>query len=84
MNKRFKPNEDPDALRQKGLYVDVVNNDVNRAMRKLKKIIAADGLHKELREREYHKPGSVLRKEAKARAKSRNRRAIQERKELMG
>jgi len=36
-----------------GMQVEVKNNDVNRALRKLKKKIAEDGLMQDLRRREF-------------------------------
>ena len=55
----------------KGLKVTVVNNDVGRALRKLKKKIANDGLLQELRERQHYEKPSTKRKKAKAAAKKR-------------
>jgi small subunit ribosomal protein S21 len=55
-------------LRQKGLYVEVHNNDVNKALRKLKKLTQAEGLFQTLREREHFEKPSMTRKKAKARA----------------
>jgi small subunit ribosomal protein S21 len=56
---------------EKGLYVTVINNDVNRALRKLKKKINNDGLLKELRERQHFEKPSAKRKKAKAAARKR-------------
>ena len=36
-----------------GLYVEVRNNDVNKALRKFKKKVAEDGILQDLRKREY-------------------------------
>jgi small subunit ribosomal protein S21 len=55
-------------LRQRGLYVEVHNNDVNKALRKLKKITQAEGLFQTLRDRERFEKPSMKRKKAKARA----------------
>jgi len=55
----------------RGLVVTVVNNDVNRALRKLKKKVNNDGLLKELRERQYYEKPSAKRKKAKAAARKR-------------
>jgi small subunit ribosomal protein S21 len=54
-----------------GLYVEVRNNDINRAMRKLKKMINNEGIMKEVREREYFEKPSLKRKKAKAAARKR-------------
>lgn len=61
-----KPNQD-----NRGLYVEVHNNDVNRAMRKLKKLVNNDGLLKDVREKEYYEKPSLKKKKAKAAARKR-------------
>ena len=38
----------------KGLQVDVYNNDVNKALRKLKKKLADDGIMQDIRKREFY------------------------------
>ena len=53
---------------KQGLYVKVKNNDVNKALRKLKKMIAAEGLMQELRKREFYEPPSIRKKREKAQA----------------
>lgn len=65
MSDRFDDNE------QRGLYVKVKNNDVNKAMRKLKKMITAEGLMQELRKREFYEPPSIRKKREKAQARKR-------------
>lgn len=55
-------------LKQKGLRVEVHNNDVNKALRKLKKLVQAEGLFQTLRDREHFEKPSMARKKAKARA----------------
>jgi small subunit ribosomal protein S21 len=55
-------------IKQKGLRVEVHNNDVNKALRKLKKMTQAEGLFQTLRERERFESPSQQRKKAKARA----------------
>ena len=62
-----KPNQD----RNQGLYVEVHNNDVNRAMRKLKKMVNNEGLLKDLRDKEYYEKPSLKKKKAKAMARKR-------------
>lgn len=55
----------------KGLTVEVRGNDINFALRKLKKKVQEDGRIREVRERkEYEKP-TTKRKKARAAAKSR-------------
>lgn len=65
-------------LKQKGLYVEVHNNDVNKAMRKLKKIIQSEGVFQTLRDREYYEKPSMQRKKAKARAVKRWHKKLRE------
>ena len=55
-------------LKQKGTYVEVHNNDVNKALRKLKKVVQAEGIFQTLRERERFEKPSVKRKKQMARA----------------
>jgi small subunit ribosomal protein S21 len=63
------PNEDHQVVR--GMYVEVRNNDINRAMRRLKKMCNNEGIFKELRDREYFEKPSLRRKKAKAAARKR-------------
>ena len=67
-----------DRNEPRGLYVRVKNNDVNKAMRKLKKMITAEGLMQELRAREFYEPPSVKRKREKAQARKRWQRKLAE------
>ena len=55
----------------RGLSVDVYNNDVNKAIRKLKKKLQEDGLFQELREREFYTKPSEKRAKAKAAGRAR-------------
>ena len=71
-------------LRQKGLYVEVHNNDVNRALRKLKKTIQNEGIFQTLREREFYQSKGTKRKKAKARAVKRWQKKQREMKEFYG
>jgi small subunit ribosomal protein S21 len=71
-------------LRQKGLYVEVRNNDVNRALRKLKKTIQNEGIFQTLRERAHYQSKGVKRKKAKARAVKRWQKKQREMKEIYG
>ena len=57
------------------MSVEVHNNDVNKALRKLKKKIAEDGLLQDLRKREYYQSKGTKRrldKEAAIRRYKRN------------
>lgn len=52
----------------RGLTVKVKNNDVNKAMRKLKKLMQQEGIFQELRKREYYEKPTTKRKREKAQA----------------
>ena len=65
-------------LKQKGLYVEVRDNDVNRALRKLKKLVQGEGVMQTLREREGFERKGQKRKKAKARAVKRWHKKIRE------
>jgi small subunit ribosomal protein S21 len=71
-------------LRQRGLYVEVHNNDVNKALRKLKKMLQSEGLFQTLRERERFEKPSMKRKKAKARAVKRWAKKKKDLKEIYG
>ena len=63
--------QEVEAFMGRGLEVRVKNNDVNKALRKLKKLMLADGIFQELRSREYFEKPSMKRKREKAQAKKR-------------
>lgn len=71
-------------LKQKGTSVDVHNNDVNKALRKLKKLVQAEGIFQTLRERERFEKPSVKRKKQQARAVKRWQKKQRELKEIYG
>ena len=54
-----------------GLIVYVRNNDIDRALRKLKKMVNNEGVIKELKKREFYEKPSDRRRREKARAKKR-------------
>ena len=58
-------------IKQKGTLVEVHNNDVTKALRKLKKVVQAEGIFQTLRERERYEKPSVKRKKEQARAQKR-------------
>ena len=64
-------NSKKDETQIKGLSVDVYNNDVNKALRKLKKKLQDDGLFQTLRDREYYTKPSEKRAKAKAAGRAR-------------
>jgi small subunit ribosomal protein S21 len=68
-------------LRQKGTLIEVYNNDVNKALRKLKKVVQAEGIFQTLRERERYEKPSVKRKKQQARAVKRWQKKIKDLKE---
>ena len=55
-------------VRVTGLKVWVQHNDVDRALRKLKKKVANAGIVRELKEREYYEKPSERKRKEKARA----------------
>ena len=65
-------------VRQRGFFVEVHNNDVNKALRKMKKILQQDGIFQTLRERERFETPSMKRKKAKARAQKRWQKKLRE------
>ena len=54
-----------------GLYVEVINNDFNYALRKFKKKVQEDGLLQEYKERQFYTKPSEKRKRAKAAGRAR-------------
>tara|TARA_B100001057_G_scaffold433116_1_gene461788 strand:- start:64 stop:309 length:246 start_codon:yes stop_codon:yes gene_type:complete len=60
-----------DSDRKRGLYVEVRNNDVGRAMRKLKKLCNNEGMVKDMRKNEFYEKPSVIKKREKAQARKR-------------
>ena len=59
-----------------GAKIEVRNDDVNGALRRLRKVLERDNRQKELSKREYHEKGSIKRKRAKGQAKKRHNRSI--------
>ena len=64
-----KPPKRDDRI--KGLAVEVYNNDVNKALRKLKKKMQDDGILQDLRERQHYEKPSTKRAKAKAAGRAR-------------
>lgn len=60
MNKFHRDDHQP-----KGLRVEVHNNDLTKALRKLKKKIADDGIMQDIKTKEYFESKSVKRRKAK-------------------
>ena len=59
-----------------GLSVEVRNNNVEQAIRKLKKKLMNDGILQELRERQYFVSNTEKRLKAEAAARARHRKRI--------
>ena len=64
---KYRQNKKYDQPRTEGLMVEVRNNDVNKAMRKLKKKVQAEGILQEFKDRQYYiKPSEIKRRSKKA------------------
>lgn len=63
--------QEVEAFMGRGIEVRVKNNDVSKALRKLKKLMQQEGIFQELRQREYFEKPSLARKRKKAQAKKR-------------
>ena len=70
-----------DRTEKQGLYVEVRNNDVSRALRKLKKLVTQEGVIKEIRAKEYYEKPSLKRKKQKAEARKRWLKQLEKNKE---
>ena len=66
------------------MKVDVRNNNVDKALRILKKKLQQDGIFNELRNREHFESKGEKRRKAQAAAKRRQEKAIQKRLEEFG
>ena len=66
------------------MKVDVRNNNVEQAMRILKKKLQLDGLFNELREREHYVSKGEKRRRSRAAGRRRNLREQQKRKDELG
>jgi small subunit ribosomal protein S21 len=66
------------------MRIEVRNNNVDKAMRILKKKLTEDGFYNELREREYYESKGTKRRKAKAAAKRRSERDLKKRMEEQG
>ena len=68
---RYKPEK------IQGLKVEVVNDQVEKALRKFKKKVTESGLLQDLREREFYEKPTTARKKAKSQAKRRWQKKLQ-------
>jgi len=80
-NKPRKKNFDD---KPQGMTVTVRDNDVNKALRVLKKKLQRDGFFQELRERTFYESKGTKKRKAKAAATRRYKRKMQKRKEELG
>jgi|TARA_B100001094_G_scaffold124252_1_gene120096 small subunit ribosomal protein S21 len=60
-----------DEISKSGLYVEVRNNDVTRALRRLKKLVNAEGIIKDMRKKEFYEKPSAVKRREKAQARKR-------------
>jgi len=63
--------QDYDNFKKKGLRVEVRNNNVTKAWRKLKRLIQSEGVNLELRRRQYYEKPSERRRREKDMARKR-------------
>ncbi len=63
-----RDNRKPRPPKLPGMAVAVVDNNVERAMRKLKKMLLKEGVMQELRDRRYYMKPSFVKREDKKRA----------------
>ena len=54
-----------------GLYVEVRNNDVTRALRRLKKLMNSEGMIKDMRKHEFYEKPSAIKRREKQQARKR-------------
>jgi small subunit ribosomal protein S21 len=77
MNKDYKK----PSYEKRGLYVEVRGNDVARALRKLKKLVNAEGMVKDMRKKEFYEKPSAIKKREKAQARKRHLKELEKNKE---
>lgn len=77
-------NKKRDDNASRGLYVEVRNNDVGRAMRKLKKMMNNEGIIKDMRAKEYYEKPSLKKKKEKAAARKRWLKQVEKNREKWG
>jgi len=59
------------------IYIKVINNNIEKALRKLKKEVKETKLLLELKQNEYYRKPSEIRRERKAKAKIRQKKFIE-------
>ena len=78
------PRRNDNDQSNRGLCVEVRNNDVARAMRKLKKMCNNEGLFKDMRDKEFYEKPSLKKKKEKAAARKRWLKQVEKNKEKFG
>lgn len=63
--------EDNFYLNKKGLVVKVLNNNIEGALSRLKRLVNQEGITRELRKRRFYEKPTTLRRRKKAEAKVR-------------
>ena len=76
-----RPKMSSDINDRSGLYVEVRNNDVNRALRRLKKLMNQEGMVKDMRKKEFYEKPSIVKKRDKAQARKRWLKTVEKNKE---
>ena len=66
-----RPKMSSDINDRSGLYVEVRNNDVTRALRKLKKLMNNEGMIKDMHKNEYYEKPSAKKRREKQQARKR-------------
>tara|TARA_B110000046_G_C12963326_1_gene385521 strand:- start:15 stop:254 length:240 start_codon:yes stop_codon:yes gene_type:complete len=75
---RYHKNEE---IKKSGLYVEVRGNDVTRALRRLKKLVNAEGIIKDMRKKEFYEKPSAIRRREKAQARKRHLKELEKNKD---
>lgn len=70
-----------DDITKGGLYVEVRNNDVTRALRRLKKLVNSEGMIKDMRKKEFYEKPSEIKRREKAQARKRWLKTVEKNKE---
>ena len=71
--------DDYNKQTKNGTKIYVKNNDINRALRKLKKMMQQEKIFQEIRDREYFEKPSLKRKKARASAVKRWKKYLSQR-----
>jgi len=66
----------------RGIRIDVYNNDISKALRKLKKKLAEDGIFQDLKNREYFESKGTKRRKAKEAAIRRHKKQMRDARDI--